>query len=134
MANVTIVGTMMPCTQLRRGETRTVQHSDHVQRLIDRGFVEVVEWHDDDEAGLTAGKSGERTASNDMPPPDLPPDNVNQAEVSSGTVGTNTGQPNPMHVAPEGADKDSPVDPPNQKTPRPRLPRRPRKTADTPEQ
>lgn len=41
MGSVTIRGTTQPSAELPRGETRTVQHTPHVQRLIDRGYVEV---------------------------------------------------------------------------------------------
>src|SRR5512139_2564288 len=44
--DVTIRGTTTPCVELKRGEERTVVFSDHVQRLINGGFVEVVSWHD----------------------------------------------------------------------------------------
>lgn len=44
--DVTLRGTTTPCVELKRGEERTVIFTDHVQRLITGGFVEVVAWHD----------------------------------------------------------------------------------------
>lgn len=42
MATVTIEGSLTPCSELRTGERRTVQLTERVQRLIDRGFVVLV--------------------------------------------------------------------------------------------
>lgn len=42
MATVTIEGSLTPCSELRTGQRRTVQLTERVQRLIDRGFVVVV--------------------------------------------------------------------------------------------
>lgn len=66
--NVTIEGSTTPCVELRRGERRTVQYSDYVQRLVNNGYVTILEWHDDDEASLTAGESGERATGAGEPP------------------------------------------------------------------
>ena len=43
MAEVTIEGSATPCVELARGVRRTVQLTDRVQALIDRGFVIVVD-------------------------------------------------------------------------------------------
>jgi hypothetical protein len=45
---VTIEGSITASTLLPRGQRRTVQLTERVQRLIDRGFVTVIERHDDD--------------------------------------------------------------------------------------
>lgn len=51
---VTIRGGISPAVgALERGEVREVQFDDHVQRLINGGFVEVVEWHTDPEPELS---------------------------------------------------------------------------------
>ncbi len=42
---VTIKGSVMPSVVLPRGATKTVVLTDRIQRLIDRGFVTVVEKH-----------------------------------------------------------------------------------------
>lgn len=42
---VTIKGSVMPSVVLPRGATKTVVLTDRIQRLIDRGFVTVVETH-----------------------------------------------------------------------------------------
>lgn len=42
-ATVTIEGSITPSAELARGERRTVQLTESVQRLIDGGFVVVVE-------------------------------------------------------------------------------------------
>ncbi|QNL30148.1 tail assembly chaperone [Gordonia phage Mariokart] len=44
-AKVTIEGSIQPCSELARGERRTVALTDRVQRLIRRGFVVVVDDH-----------------------------------------------------------------------------------------
>lgn len=43
MAVVTIEGSLSPSALLARGERRTVQLTERVQRLIDAGFVKVVD-------------------------------------------------------------------------------------------
>lgn len=65
---VTIKGSISPCLELARGEIREVQYDDHVQRLINGGFIEVVEWHDLDEPEAvdqadTGPESGESEGS-----------------------------------------------------------------------
>lgn len=40
---VTIEGSLTPCVELPRGERRTVALTPHVERLIKRGFVVVVD-------------------------------------------------------------------------------------------
>ena len=42
MAQVTIEGSVMPSAFLPRGERRTVERSDFIDKLIRRGFVTVV--------------------------------------------------------------------------------------------
>ncbi|WAB09199.1 hypothetical protein SEA_LITTLEMUNCHKIN_23 [Gordonia phage LittleMunchkin] len=44
---VTIEGSLSPSTELARGERRTVALTDRVQRLVDRGFVIIVDEHDE---------------------------------------------------------------------------------------
>lgn len=43
MATVTIEGSLSPSAELPRGERRKVQRSEHVDRLIRKGFVVVVD-------------------------------------------------------------------------------------------
>lgn len=49
MTEVTIEGSITPSAVLARGQRRTVRMTDRIQRLIDRGYVVLVE----DSAGLT---------------------------------------------------------------------------------
>jgi hypothetical protein len=58
MAQIVIEGSITPCVELSRGERVEVEHTDHVQNLIDGGFVTVV---DDEESG--GRKSGRRRRS-----------------------------------------------------------------------
>lgn len=47
MTVVTIEGTTMPAAGvLRRGERKTVQYTNRIQRLVSGGFVKIVEEHD----------------------------------------------------------------------------------------
>jgi hypothetical protein len=50
MASITIEGSLSPSSFLARGERRTVQDSDYVQKLIEGGYVTVIEDDDDAEA------------------------------------------------------------------------------------
>lgn len=43
MGQIVIEGSVTPCIELPRGERAEVEHTDHVQRLIDRGYVTVVD-------------------------------------------------------------------------------------------
>jgi hypothetical protein len=67
MLEVTIKGSIMPCIELPRGEVRRVQHSDHVQRLIERGHVEVVQWHGDEPEPEQEAHGGEDGADSGEP-------------------------------------------------------------------
>ena len=49
MAKLTIEGSLTPSAFLARGERRTVQHTPRIDRMVHRGFVVVVDAHDDDE-------------------------------------------------------------------------------------
>lgn len=65
---ITIEGSILPSDQLARGERRTVALTPHVQRLIDRGFVVVV----DENAG-------------DAPEPDFTDENGELTEPHGGS-------------------------------------------------
>lgn len=47
MSKVTIEGSISPSTYLARGERATVQRTEKIDRLIERGFVVVVDDHAD---------------------------------------------------------------------------------------
>lgn len=47
MISVTVEGSILPCTELARGERRTVALTERVQRLIDRGYFTLIETHAD---------------------------------------------------------------------------------------
>lgn len=49
MGQVTIEGSTTPCTELPRGVRRTVAVTDHVRRLVARGFAVVVDGSLDDD-------------------------------------------------------------------------------------
>lgn len=50
MISVTVEGSILPCTELPRGERRTVALTERVQRLIDRGYFTLIETHADPDA------------------------------------------------------------------------------------
>lgn len=45
MTDVTVEGSLSPCTELARGERRTVALTERVQRLIDRGYFTLIDTH-----------------------------------------------------------------------------------------
>ena len=49
MAKLTIEGSLTPSAFLARGERRTVQRTPRIDRMVHKGFVVVVDAHDDDE-------------------------------------------------------------------------------------
>jgi hypothetical protein len=64
MAKVTIVGSASPSTYLARGEQRTVERTELVDKLLTKGYVEIVEepkkrrGRADDSAADTAAADG----------------------------------------------------------------------------
>jgi hypothetical protein len=48
MREVTVIGSRTPTVAIPTGAQRRVQYGDQVQRWLDRGFIEVVEWHDEE--------------------------------------------------------------------------------------
>lgn len=66
MVAVTIRGSISPCGFLARGDEITVQLTDQVQKLIDEGYVDVVE-----------------TATDTYPDVAAPPDKVAEAQAAT---------------------------------------------------
>lgn len=62
MTSVTIEGSLTPCTELGRGERRTVALTERVQRLIDRGYFNVVAYHEIETVGEVATLPGDDSA------------------------------------------------------------------------
>jgi hypothetical protein len=65
---VTIEGSVTPSVILPRGQRRTVTLTDRVQRLIERGFVVVVDWQDPEPERKAAPKA--KVVKDDTAPDD----------------------------------------------------------------
>lgn len=63
---VTIEGSMNPCSELPRGEQRTVVYSDRVKGLVTKGFVVVVDGPHDSAAQVSKG-TGEPNVGHELP-------------------------------------------------------------------
>jgi hypothetical protein len=98
MALVTIVGSIKPCVYVSKGEIReNIMYDDHVQRLIDGGFVEVLEWVDDEPAPAKPPRRPEAQ-------PQATGDDDDGADSAGG------GQRDPVGVAAEGSAEGGAVD------------------------
>lgn len=62
---VTIRGSLTPSVVLKRDQFKTVQLTERVQRLIDRGFVEVVETHEVDDVPEQTSDEGKGEPADD---------------------------------------------------------------------
>lgn len=74
-ATVVIEGTVTPCTEYPRGVRATVEYDEHIERLINGGFVAVVPDDDDEGPQLTA-KDSDVEQQQAVVGGDLAPENV----------------------------------------------------------
>lgn len=73
---VTIEGSITPCVALKRGESRTVQLTPKIQRLIDRGFVVVTQRHEIASSKPAKRHAKPRSAPEPTPTPTDPTERV----------------------------------------------------------
>lgn len=119
MAQVTIIGSTTPCVELATGEKTTCELTDHVQRLIDRGYVEVLEWIDDEPVPAPKRRGRPRKAT---PPADTAAastaalSDAVSVELTSGGGADRVGgrQSDTVDVATAGPAQDRAVDTPDE--------------------
>jgi hypothetical protein len=74
MASVTIRGSITPSAHLPRGKVVTVQRTEHIDRLIKQGFVDVLEEHPDAPEGKVVSPEPPAPAPAPEPTPEPAPE------------------------------------------------------------
>jgi hypothetical protein len=97
MAQVTIEGSLTPCTELAKGERKTVQLTKRIQRLIRKGYVVVI-----DQRENAAVAPDEKTPTHSS-------DGVGESQANTGAADPAAESPEPegeLPVPPANAKRD----------------------------